>query len=124
VAQPGRPLRVGQADEQRPDLVAVGDEAADQERLALVMLGLEPVPGPPAGQVAALEPLGHHPLRALDEHLADAPWLAPARSWLFDTGSAGIDPPGRSVVISAIIGTPIVLAVVGFFVRRRGATRL
>ena len=128
---------------------------------------------------------------ALDEHLADAPWLALTRSWLFDTASAGID-PGRSLVmlgavllglvagvvaralvpgdvfrnmsgptswlasialglagavlgyliftvglgigdtdmfdfggiVSAIIGTVIVLVVVGFVVRRRGASRL
>src|SRR5215207_4230856 len=53
--QPARPARVGQADEQGPDLVVVGDEAADQERLALVVLGLEPVPGPAAGHIGALE---------------------------------------------------------------------
>jgi len=63
--QPARPARVGQADEQGPDLVVVGDEAADQERLALVVLGLEPVPGPAAGHIGALELLGHHPLQAL-----------------------------------------------------------
>jgi hypothetical protein len=176
------PPRVGRADEQRPGLVAVGDEAADQERLAPAMPGLEPAPGPPAGQVAALEPLGHHPLqpllagrgqqggadpgerpdvcqagpatsrsssssrRLLARPLsADArrlpvvrvplrrgPGRAPGRRPVACAGAVLAvryrrrrhRPPGRSVVISAIIGTPIVLAVVGCFVRRRGATRL
>jgi hypothetical protein len=43
----------------------VGDKPADQERLTLIVLGLEPAPGPPAREVGALELLGHHPLKAL-----------------------------------------------------------
>src|SRR5829696_1733351 len=63
--QPAWPPRVGEADEQGPDLAVVGDEPADQERLTLIVLGLEPAPGPPAREVGALELLGHHPLKAL-----------------------------------------------------------
>src|SRR5947207_14679955 len=50
------------------------EPAADDELLAVVVLHLDPRPGPPAGLVGRLEALGHHPLepglQARLEHLA------------------------------------------------------